>query len=124
MQPHFSAFARLDMSWNIRVRSRWIPPASDGSAGASPTAPTEVALSARGQLLAIFRRLAAVLELTAAIAESAGKVERHATLCARLAIFRARVDAGETSPRLATALADFGEEFRAFITVELGFRRV
>lgn len=112
------------MNWSIRARSRWIPPASESSPGASPTLATEITPSARGQMLAIFRRLAAVLELTAPIAHSAGKSERHATLCARLAIFRARLEAGETSPRLATALADFGEEFRLFITVELGFRRV
>jgi len=112
------------MSWNIRALSRWIPPASGGAADDSPTPSTEIAPGARGQLLAIFRRLAVVLELTAPIADGAGKSDRHAMLCARLAIFRARVVAGDTSPRLAAALADFGAEFKAFVTVELGFRRV
>jgi len=112
------------MHWNARPLTRWVPFAPTGSAAGPPAQTTEIAPGARGQLLAIFRRLAAVLELTAAIAQSAGKSERHATLCARLAIFRARVDAGDASPRLAMALADFGAEFKAFIAVELGCRRV
>jgi hypothetical protein len=112
------------MTWNIRPLRHWSPPAPTCSPDGSPALPTEIAPGARGPLLGIFRRLAAVLELTAPIARSAGKSERHATLCARLAIFRARVQAGDTSPLLAMALADFGEEFKEFITVELGFRRV
>jgi hypothetical protein len=111
------------MTWNIRVTG-WIPAPARRALDGSPTPPTETAPSARGQLLGIFRRLAAVLELTAQVAQTAGKLERHAALCTRLAVFRARVEAGDSSPRLATALAEFGEEFKAFITVELGFRRV
>ena len=64
-----------------------------------------------------------VLAVTAQLAESAGKCERHAAFEARLAIFRARFEAGDTGPRLAMALADFGKEFEAFIKGELGCRR-
>jgi hypothetical protein len=59
----------------------------------------------------------------AATDSRAGKLEHHASLDALLAIFRARIEAGETSALLALALADFGQEFKALITLDLGFRR-
>ena len=86
--------------------------------------PGAIAPSVRGQLLGIFGRLAVILELTAETARTAGKLEHHAALDAQLAVFKARVEAGETSRRLAAALADFGEQFKTFIQSELGFRRV
>ena len=77
--------------------------------------------TARAHPLVVFRRLAALLDLTADMAASAGQAEHHAALSARLAILRARVAAGETTVRLVTTLADFGEEFKSFITHDLGF---
>ena len=79
--------------------------------------------AARAQLLAVFRRLAAVLQLTEQMARAAGRCEQHAAFGARLAIFRARVEAGDSGARLALALADFGRELETFITADLGCRR-
>ena len=92
-----------------------VEPASTGREVAPPTAPIHP--------LAVFRRLAAVLDLTAGMAASAGQAERHAALGARLAILRARVAAGETTTRLVTTLAEFGQEFKSFIAHDLGFGR-
>jgi hypothetical protein len=78
-------------------------------------------LTAQNHPLVVFRRLAAVLDLTADIAASAGQAEHHAALGARLAILRARVAAGETNVRLVTTLAEFGQEFKSFISHDLGF---
>jgi len=108
------------MAWNLRLLRH--SAASNSSDVPSPGR-EEISPAARAQLLGVFRRLAAVLQLTAQIADSAGKCERHAAFEARLAIFRARVEAGDTGPRLAIALAEFGREFEAFISVELGCRR-
>jgi hypothetical protein len=110
------------MIWNIRPLRRTQPAAM---CSAEISAPFSAAISpmARRQLLVILRRLAAVLQLTAELAQRAGKLEHHASLDAQLAIFRARVEAGETSALLAMALADFGQELKAFITLDLGFRR-
>jgi len=55
---------------------------------------------------------------------AAGRGEQHAAFGARLAIVRARVEAGDTGPRLALALADFGRELERFITADLGCRRM
>ena len=71
------------------------------------TPPIVLPPGARLQLLAIFRRHAAVLQLTAETARAAGRTERHAALAARLAILRARVEAGETSRSLVVALTAF-----------------
>ena len=79
-------------------------------------------LTAQNHPLVVFRRLAAVLDLTADIAASAGQAEHHAALAARLAILRARVAAGETTVRLVTTLAEFGQEFKSFISHDLGLR--
>jgi len=108
------------MAWNLRLLRH--------SAASTPidrpsTCREDISPAARVQLLGVFRRLAAVLQLTAHIAAGAGKGEQHAAFEARLAIFRARVEAGDTGPRLAIALADFGREFEAFVSVELGCRR-
>jgi hypothetical protein len=111
------------MAWNLRPLRRHLPTGAASAPECAPSAATELSPSARGQLLGIFRRLAAVLHLTADVARSAGKAEQHAAFGARLAIFRARVEAGEASPLLATALARFGEEFKAFVVVDLGFGR-
>jgi hypothetical protein len=108
------------MPWNLRLLRHSAPsPASDVP---SPSR-EDISPAARAQVLGVFRRLAAVLQLTAQLAESAGKSERHAAFEARLAIFRARFEAGDTGPRLAMALAEFGKEFEAFISGELGCRR-
>ena len=107
------------MAWNLRLLRHSASTSSD----VPFTGREEISPAARAQLLGVFRRLAAVLQLTAQIADSAGKCERHAAFEARLAIFRARVEAGDTGPRLALALADFGREFEAFISAELGCRR-
>ncbi|HSC63109.1 MAG TPA: hypothetical protein VLD35_05695 [Caldimonas sp.] len=109
------------MAWNLRLLKR--PPPSV-AADASSARPESLSPAARAQLLGVFRRLAAVLQMTAQIAHDAGKGERHAALGARLAIFQARVEAGDTGARLALALADFGRELEAFITTDLGCRRV
>lgn len=111
------------MSWNLLPR-RGTRPESSPASHSVAARNAAISPSARGQLLAVFRRLAAVLQLTAATAATVGKGEGHADLVARLAIFRARVEAGEASPRLAASLAEFGAEFKAFVVVELGFRRV
>ena len=108
------------MPWNLRLPR--LPAPSIGANGSS-TCRGEMSPVGRAQLLAVFRRLAAVLQLTAQIAQIAGKREQHAELEARLAIFRARVEAGAAGARLALALADFGREFEAFITEDLGCRR-
>ena len=108
------------MIWNIPPLRR-TQPTPTCSAEISSTFPA--AISPTTRLLVILRRLAAVLQLTAELAQRAGKLERHASLDAQLAIFRARIEAGETSALLAMALADFGQEFKAFITLDLGFRR-
>ena len=107
------------MAWNLRLLRHSASTSSD----VPFTGREEISPAARAQLLGVFRRLAAVLQLTAQIADSAGKCERHAAFEARLAIFRARVEAGDTGPRLALALADFGREFETFISTELGCRR-
>jgi hypothetical protein len=102
------------------------PPApigADCSLHGSPNH-TDVAKSARSQLLRIFLRLAIVLELTREMARTAGKLEHHAALTTRLAIFRARVETGRLTPLLATTLEDFAREFSVFITVDLGCRRL
>ena len=78
-------------------------------------------LTAQTHPLVVFRRLAAVLDLTADIAASAGQADHHAALAARLAILRARVAAGETTVRLVTTLAEFGQEFKTFVSQDLGF---
>ena len=111
------------MSWNIRLL-RAARLAAPRPPDIFSTRPVEISPPVRGQLLAIFGRLAVILELTAATAQTAGKFEHHAALDAKLAVFKARVEAGETSRRLAAALADFGEEFKTFIHSELGIRRV
>lgn len=109
------------MAWNLRPlrtlpASRLRDTASTRREALSP--------AARAQLLGVFRRLAAVLQMTVQIAETADRCEHHAAFGARLAIFRARVEAGETGPRLAMSLADFGRELEVFITTDLGCRRV
>ncbi len=110
------------MAWNLRALRRHGPaqPISEGAS--QPASSVELTPNARGQLLAIFRRLAAVLQLTVGVAQRAGKLEQHAALGARLAVFRARVEAGDGSGSLATALSEFGAEFKAFVIVDLGFR--
>lgn len=110
------------MSWNIHLLRRTQPPPTWSAQTSSPS-PADISPTARRQLLAILRRLAAVLQLTVDLAQRAGKSEHHASLDARLAILRARVEAGETSALLAMALDDFGQEFKAFITLDLGVRR-
>jgi hypothetical protein len=99
-------------------RNTALVPVEPASTGQGVTPPT-----AHAHPLAVFRRLAAVLDLTAEIAASAGQAERHADLSARLAILRARVAAGETTTRLVTTLAEFGQEFKSFIAHDLGFGR-
>ena len=108
------------MPWNLRLLGR---PLSSSSSAAPATGHEDLSPAERAQLLGVFRRLAAVLQLTAQIAGAAGQGERHAAFGARLAIFRARVEAGDTGPRLALALADFGVELERFITADLGCRR-
>jgi DNA-binding GntR family transcriptional regulator len=76
----------------------------------------------REQLLETFLRLAAVLQLTAQAAQARGMEEQHAALEACLAIFRARVEAGEAGSLLAESLARFGDEYKRFIEVELAWR--
>lgn len=78
----------------------------------------------RDQLLGTFTRLAAVLQLTTQLAQVQGKSEQHAALGARLALIRARVQAGEAGSLLALALSEFGDEYKSFIEVELGWRRI
>jgi hypothetical protein len=63
-----------------------------------------------------------VLQLSVNLARAAGKLEQHAGLGARLAVVRARVEAGETSRSLVVALTEFALEFHAFVTFDLGFR--
>jgi len=115
------------MAWNLRL-IRHSAASTDAAAtapraDASSTRAEPLSAAERAQLLGVFRRLAAVLQLTAPIARVAGRCEQHAAFGARLAIFRARVEAGDTGPRLALALADFGRELEAFITADLGCRR-
>ena len=78
--------------------------------------------STREQLLDTFLRLAAVLQLTTRVARARGKAYQHAALEARLAIFRARVEAGEAGSLLAESLVRFGDEYKKFVEVELGWR--
>ena len=108
------------MAWNLRLLRHSAP---STSSDVPSTSRDDMSPATRAQVLGVFRRLAAVLQLTAQLAEGAGKCERHAAFEARLAIFRARFEAGDTGPRLAMALADFGKEFEAFIRGELGCRR-
>jgi len=110
------------MASNIRPHGG-TPPALPRASDGSPTRPGELSRDACEHLLVIFRRLAVVLELTAETARTAGKLEHHAALGARLAVFRARVEAGERSGRLGAALAQFGEAFETF-HFELGYRGV
>ena len=93
-------------------------PGEPASTGQDVTSPT-----ARIHPLAVFRRLAAVLDLTAEIAASVGQADHHAALSARLAILRARVAAGETTLRLVMNLAEFGHEFKSYLAHDLGFGR-
>jgi hypothetical protein len=105
------------MAWKIRLQ-RGTPYAEDSASVPHPTLPT-----VRGHPLVVFRRLAAILDLTSEIARSSGESAHHAALAARLAILRARVESGQTSPLLAAAIAEFGREFKSFIAVHLGFGR-
>ena len=89
--------------------------------GPSPTRQDLIAPTAQSHPLAVFRRLATVLDLTAEIAASIGQAERHAALGARLAVLRARVAAGDSTTRLVTTLAEFGQEFKSFIAHDLHF---
>ena len=107
------------MAWNIRLLRRVSPARVAALENASAAAPA-ISPSMRGPLLGMFRRLAAILQMTAQVAQRTGHLERHAALAARLAIFRARVQAGETGTALALALADFGQEFASFISIDLG----
>jgi hypothetical protein len=107
------------MASNIRPLPR-TPSGSPPGAANSASRRTEITPNVRGQLLVIFRRLAAILDLTEQLAEAAGKVEQHTALSARLAIFRARVQSGAASPLLGMALTDFGQEFRSFMALDLG----
>ena len=110
------------MPWNIRLFRR-PQTAQTRPADLSPTTPPgESSPVTREQLLAIFLRLSAILQLTAHIAERLDKFEYHAALIARLAILRARVEAGENSNPLAEALTQFGQEFKEFVTAELLLR--
>jgi hypothetical protein len=109
------------MAWNLRLLRH---PAASNDGNALTPRPEPLSPAARAQLLGVFRRLAAVLQLTAPIAMAAGRGEQHAAFGARLAIVRARVEAGDTGPRLALALADFGRELERFITADLGCRRM
>ena len=87
------------------------------------TFPGRIPPSARERLLRILERLAVVLQLTAEMARTAGKLEHHSALGARLAIFRARVQAGQTGQLLAMALNQFAQEYATFVRVDLGCRR-
>ena len=118
-----SAPLRLEsnpMAWNPRLLR--LAPAS--SPNGSSTDREDMSAEGRAHLLAVFRRLAAILQLTVQMAWRAGKSEQHASFEARLAIFRARVEAGDASARLAIELGDYGRDFEAFITEELGCRRL
>lgn len=109
------------MAWKLQSLRIMRAAMSRSPEGASAP-PLELSWSARRQLLAIFRRHAAVLQLTVDLALTACRLEQHAVFGARLAILRARVQSGETSRSLAAALLAFGQEFDAFITSDLGYR--
>jgi hypothetical protein len=98
-------------------------PLTTGSADGSSPWPPRIPPNARGKLLRLLERLAVVLQLTAEMARTAGKLEQHAALGARLAIFKARVQAGQTGQLLALALNEFAQEYATFIRVDLGCRR-
>jgi hypothetical protein len=66
--------------------------------------------------------LARVLQQTAELALASGNAEQHAWLGARLAVFRARLEAGDTGPLVAIGLTQFGQEFNDLISVKLGRR--
>ena len=110
------------MASNIRPHGG-TPPDPPCPAEDSATRPGKLSAAVCEHLLVVFRRLSVVLELTADTARTAGKLEHHAALNARLAVFRARIEAGDRSARLGVALADFGEEFKTF-HAELGYRGV
>jgi len=110
------------MAWNIRLLRRPKTPPPPPAELAPPTRPAEISPATRKQLLAIFVCLSAILQLTAHIAERLDKSEHHAALVARLALFKARVQAGENGQPLAEALTQFGQEFKEFITAELLMR--
>ena len=109
------------MARNIRLPTGR-PPLVTGSAEGPSIFPARIPPSARGRLLRVLDRLAVVLQLTVGMAQTAGKLEHHAALGARLAIFRARVQAGQTGQLLALALNQFAQEFATFIRVDLGCR--
>jgi hypothetical protein len=116
----FGAQLARDMAWNLQPL-RFMRAAMARLPEAAPP-PLVLSWSARRQLLAIFRRHAAVLQLTVELARAACRLEQHATLGARLAVLRARVEAGESSRSLLSALTEFGIEFDGFISWELGYR--
>ena len=109
------------MAWNLQSL-RLMRSGGWRSPDAASAPPLELSWGARRQLLAIFRRYAAVLQLTVDLAVTARRLEQHAVFGARLAVLQARVQAGETSRALAAALIAFGQEFDAFITSDLGYR--
>ena len=110
------------MRSNIRPHEG-TPPDPPCSAGVSSTRPGQLSSAVCKHLLEVFGRLAVVLELTVETARTAGKFEHHAALNTQLALFRARIEAGERSRRLAIALESFGDEFKTF-HAELGYRHV
>lgn len=109
------------MPWNLQPL-RLMRAAMTRWPDAAPPPPIVLSWSDRRQLLAIFRRHAAVLQLTVELARTACRLEEHAILGARLAVLRARVEAGESSRSLLGALTAFGIEFNSFIGWELGYR--
>jgi hypothetical protein len=119
MAPCFAWLA--EMALNIRLLMGR-PPFATVSTEGSSTFPARIPESARGRLLRLLERLAVVLQLTAQMAQSAGKLDHHAALGARLAIFRARLQAGQSGPLLALALNKFAQEYATFIRVDLGCR--
>jgi len=96
------------MASNIRPHVG-TPPGPPCSSEDSATRPGKLSPAVCEHLLVVFRRLSVVLELTAETARIAGKLEHHVALDARLAVFRARVEAGDRSARLGVALAHFGD---------------
>jgi len=109
------------MAWNLQSL-RIVRAAGMRSPDVAPAPAMDLSWGARRQLLAIFRRHAAILQLTIDLARTAGRLEQHADFVARLAILRARVQARETTRSLAAALIEFAREFDAFITSKLGYR--
>jgi hypothetical protein len=88
------------MAWNIRLLRRPQARPLPSTELSTPTPPTEISPATLEQLLAIFLRLAAILQLTAHIAVRLEKFDHHAALARNWRFSRPACRPARTASRL------------------------